>query len=512
MQGGVVTIHTNENELPSCAFQNAINLKTLILPKTCKRVDTRAMIGCENMETLVIGDDMEKFNWDALDDGASLTRMYILAKKKPEITAEFAVWRWLCNNYNPTFDAFYVRPSMYSQYVSDANYTGSSWQRTNNISTGVFEDDESFCAFAAHAAANADDLTNISSVEGWFDQHPGAKDLSQLAYTAIDSLHKATIKPLTQLERIAMPLTLQGIEDGAFADAKHLRSVDMMLCDSTDFVTGLHNGGFSRIGIDTLRTLVYVPEAYGQSDGANIVAGSDEATLHAKAFHLVDSLNYFVPHAFEADRIENTRQLTTSPVPYTFCVPYKLKVPAYARAYQLSERSGSSLIFKEVTGELEAMVPYLLKVVGNKRLRKNSTTLNTAIKQDIPASGGSTYGQQVDAPGYSLRGTFDPISNADASNLGAYILQSDGDWHPVASATDAEKKAEILPYRAFLLPSARHAPERIGMTLEDATDIDTIETIDADGTRRYYDLDGRLLPGKPEKGMYIYNGKTIISK
>ena len=52
------------------------------------------------------------------------------------------------------------------------------------------------------------------------------------------------------------------------------------------------------------------------------------------------------------------------------------------------------------------------------------------------------------------------------------------------------------------------------MTLEDedATDIDSIETIDEDGTRRYYDLNGRELQGKPVKGVYIYKGKTYISK
>ena len=52
------------------------------------------------------------------------------------------------------------------------------------------------------------------------------------------------------------------------------------------------------------------------------------------------------------------------------------------------------------------------------------------------------------------------------------------------------------------------------MTLEDedATDIDSIETIDEDGTRRYYDLNGRELQGKPVMGVYIYKGKTYINK
>ena len=42
------------------------------------------------------------------------------------------------------------------------------------------------------------------------------------------------------------------------------------------------------------------------------------------------------------------------------------------------------------------------------------------------------------------------------------------------------------------------------------TDIDTIRTVDTDGTERYFDLNGRELPGKPESGIYIHNGKKIM--
>jgi hypothetical protein len=37
-----------------------------------------------------------------------------------------------------------------------------------------------------------------------------------------------------------------------------------------------------------------------------------------------------------------------------------------------------------------------------------------------------------------------------------------------------------------------------------------IQTIDADGTSRYFDLQGRLLNGKPLKGLYIENGKKMV--
>ena len=339
------------------------------------------------------------------------------------------------------------------------------------------------------------------------------KDLTPLRFTAIDSLRKATVAKLTKLEKVAMPYTLIGLEDGLFENAKGLRYADFLFCDSTEIVSKLHDGAFKRLGINTDQTLVYVPNTYGESDGTNIVVLQKNG-FKAKAFRMVDSLNYMVPYAFETDKVENSRALPAAAVPYTICVPYKVNVPAYSRAYTLSNRDGNTLVFKEVKGELEAMKPYLLKVVGNKRLRKTSATLNTEIKQTIPANDATTYGHQVDAPGYSLRGTFEAIDNKTADELGAYVLQSDGNWHPVASSTEAEKKASILPFRAYLLQSTRTANMSIGMELEDLDDIDgidTIETIDADGTEHYYDLQGRDLPGKPSKGIYFHNGKKVVA-
>ena len=40
----------------------------------------------------------------------------------------------------------------------------------------------------------------------------------------------------------------------------------------------------------------------------------------------------------------------------------------------------------------------------------------------------------------------------------------------------------------------------------------TLRTIDADGTNRYFDLQGRMLNEKPEKGLYIENGKKVINR
>ncbi|MBP3251492.1 MAG: leucine-rich repeat domain-containing protein [Prevotella sp.] len=523
---------SEDNTFPTYGLLQAYNLKTLILPKSCTKMDLYGLLECEGLEVLVIGDKMEDFNWSALDNDAMLTRLYILSEKKTQMTDQPWVLREFANNYNPTFDGFYVRPSLYQEYLKDQNYT-QNMQRTNLISKGEFEEDESFLAFAAHGAATQDDLANVTDVTGWFQSHPGITDLTPLGYTLIDSLKTADIAPLTSLKKVTLPVTLTVLEDNVFKNATGLRYVDMLMCDSTNVIADVKARGFSRIGIDSLQTLVYLPHTYGTHDGTNLIVAttpgssattpggspSGTATLAAKTFRLVDGKDYCVPYAFTAESVVNSRSLPASAVPYTVCVPYELDVPAYARAYELTDRDGSTLTFTEVAKgtKLQAMTPYLVKVVGNKRLRKMSTTLNTSIAQTIPANGGSTFGQQVDVLGYSLRGTLSAISNAEAAELGAYILQSDGDWHPVVATTPdgspSGTAASVLPFRAYLLPSARNAARSIGMSLvDDTTGIDTIETVDADGTRRYYDLNGRELPGKPAKGMYIYNGKKYVNK
>ena len=492
-----------DNVLPPFALRRAYALKTLILPKTLTKIDTRSLMECEYLETVVIGDDIETINWSAFDDDASLTRMYLLAKKKPAMDVDNFVWRNLCNNYNPTFDAFYVRPSLYNDYVTDQAYTGSSWQRTNNISKGAFEDDESFAAFAVHAAATKDDLTGVTNIDGWFANHTGIKDLTPLRYTLVDSLKAADMKPLIKLERIAMPMTLASIGDSAFADAKNLRWADFMMCDSTVLMTELQNGGLRKKGL-TENTLCYLPAAYGQTDEVNVVVGDTTSVMNCANYRLIDGQDYDVPYKFNAAKVENTRTLAKSEVPYTICLPYSMQIPNGARAYKLSGRSTNELIFTQTFETLEALQPYLLWAADG------DASLNAGTAE-IPASGGMTYGKQHDAPGFSMRGTLNGISNAEAAELGAYTLQQDGKWHPVMADSEAHRAASIVPFRAYLLQNRGAQTRSIGMSLEGTTGIEQLRTIDSDGTERIYDLNGRRLSA-PTKGINIINGKKVISK
>ncbi len=500
----------NDNEFPTYGLLQAYSLKTLILPRTCTKMDHHGLMECEGLEVLVIGDKMQNFQWNALDDVAMLTRLYILAEQKPALKD----WPWILrefeNNYSPTFDAFYVRPSLYEEYLHDENYT-HNLQRTNFISKGDFDEDESFLAFGSHAAATIDDLTTVRSVDGWFDNHPGIKDMSLMAFTAVGELKAADFQKLTQLEKISLPMTLESMEDSLFAKSPNLRYVDMLMCDSTNIISKVSQTGFSKLGIDSLQTLVYVPASYGASDGTNIVVGDPGSTLRAKTFRLIDSRNYCVPYTFETEKVVNTRSLIGKGKAYSAVLPYDVTLDtSKVKAYIPTDREGSVLTFTEVTGgKMDAFMPYVVRLVAKK------ATLNSDEACEIKANTTPliTAENERQMVGYTMRGTLERINNKEAAEMGISMLV-DGKWTPVPADTES---AYIAPFRAYALESggAAGAPLTMQFVDEDGTvtGVDTIRLLDNDGTERYYDLNGRELPDKPtQKGVYIHQGKKVVVK
>lgn len=520
--GGVIRQNASmkDNVMHKHALKRATKLKTLILPRTCKEIEKRAFLLCDNLETVVIGDNTEKIDWTCFDDCSQLAYTYFLCTKKPKITIDSRYW--FDNDYSPTCDAMYVRPSLYREYLDDTDYTTEhgSVKYTNMISKGAFSDDEAFCAFGQHGVSSLNDLVQVKAVDGWFDNHTAIKDLTTLRYTKVGRLKKADFGKLTQLERLAVSLNTDSIEAGAFQNAPNLRFVDFLAVESS-VAEKLKDGGLADLGIDLQKTLAYVPLTYGTTEETNVVFGSEDNGLIAHNYRLYDGWDYTVPYAFQTKTVENSRTLPKSDAPYTVCVPYTMEVPYGCKAYTLSDRDGSQLVFTEIEGQMEAMQPYLVKVFEEGLDAQNpAAKLSSTIAQEIPASGGGTFGQQVDGYGYSLRGTFDIIDNQTAHELSAYVLKSDGRWYLVGNDTEAHRKAYIPAYRAFLLLNGGNSTRAasLDMTLEDnptvieEPEIETIKTVDRDGTEQIFDLSGHKLVRIPERGIYIMNGKKYIKK
>ena len=166
----------------------------------------------------------------------------------------------------------------------------------------------------------------------------------------------------------------------------------------------------------------------------------------------------------------------------------------------------TTITFTEVVSkEMAAFTPYYIVVSGENDVEL-STGSNVTVSLGEPNPW--TVGD------FQLKGTMVEIPNATLydADKPTYLLQSDGKWHKVPNATTP--KAFIGPFRAYFQATNANAARALNMVIEDddATDIQQIRTIDADGTEHYYDMNGRQLNGKPQKGMYIYQGKKFINK
>ena len=194
---------------------------------------------------------------------------------------------------------------------------------------------------------------------------------------------------------------------------------------------------------------------------------------------------------------------------YTCYLPYALTLSnENAKVYKPAETSVeagvTTITFEQVEdNEMEAYKPYYIVVSGSEDVDL-STDAEVTVSTD---TGGSwTVGD------YALKGTTVTIPNSSLYNATypTYILQSDGNWHKVPNN---QPRAYIGPFRAYFQATSTGAP-MLNMVIDngETTAIEQIRTIDADGTERYFDLNGRLLSGKPQKGVYIHNGKKYIQK
>lgn len=194
---------------------------------------------------------------------------------------------------------------------------------------------------------------------------------------------------------------------------------------------------------------------------------------------------------------------------YTSYLPYALTLTnENAKVYYPTSSANvagvTTITFTEVVSkEMAAFTPYYIVVSG-----ENDVNLST--DNEVTVSLNETHPWTVGD--FQFKGTTVEIPNSslyDANNP-TYILQSDGKWHKVP---ENQPKAYIGPFRAYFQATSAGAP-MLNMVINDgeATAIEQIRTIDADGMERYFDLNGRLLPGKPQKGVYIHNGKKYIQK
>ena len=244
-----------------------------------------------------------------------------------------------------------------------------------------------------------------------------------------------------------------------------------------------------------------------------------------------------------------------SPVAATVCLPYDFNIDDYyesgvAKVYQMEyiDATYNQFIFREMPSNmLEAGKPYMVLVNrGEVQFNAVDAKMTSKVAEGIPVYDFADWWWNMKKTDVATwNGTFDSFYGGDNE----YALQDNGVWERLQSTS------WISPFRACLhantsLESASYRQNPNTQVYDDQSteesnakglatrfyqsdadgngevaeipnllyvgDINgnsttairpTIQTIDRDGTRNYFDLQGRRLNGEPDKGIYIENGK-----
>lgn len=336
------------------------------------------------------------------------------------------------------------------------------------------------------------------------------------------------------LTGIIMPQTLMEGEYNAspFKNNTALQYLDMRTCRwrqyrDFEWYTNRSEDASGFFASLPENTLIYLPagDKVQQGYGHNvIIGGTAQGKQGEQSITLTDGVdfcpktNFTAPNGVTNDRIlvpyaeQDGDNVVNTPRGYTVCLPYALtlsdaNVKVYMPSTSAVEAGVTTITFKEVEGgSMDATKPYYVVVSSGTASLSTTASVSFTTTQT-----GGTNSEGISD--YEFKGTLVKIPNAQLYNADkpTYILQSDGKWYQVPSGVEA---AYVGAYRAYFQATAKSGARSISMAFdeESTTAVQRIHTIDADGTERYYDLNGRLLPGKPQKGVYIMNGKKYVNK
>ena len=362
---------------------------------------------------------------------------------------------------------------------------------------------------------------------------PGEKVLYDYAKTRL--IRCATMTSGT----ITVPSSVNKIEAGAFMGCDDLTVVDLRET-TTNWGKVQRNKHDSPFYEASTYTLFVMNEASWVDNNVNyepnvvyLETGAD-SKYHCMVLKISDRLGLNSPVSFGMSSAVYDRKFepavsfnqksdegdfTYQPRGYTLAVPYKpsLRTGQGAKLYRFEkaviEDGVTTVEFVEAPKSdnyytTHASYPYFLVVENGDPFE-----LASAGESTIQIGGG---GSQTENGGYAFASTMTRIDNTDLydANQPKYILQSDGNWHKVPQN---QPKAYVGAFRCYFKAPRTASARALMMNFGDDDQMTGIgqtlvRTIDNDGTQHYYDLNGRRLSDRPQKGIYIYKGKKYSEK
>ena len=333
-----------------------------------------------------------------------------------------------------------------------------------------------------------------------------------------DSLRRVIVSPNSQLY-------LDG-DVGPFAFNSQLEYVDLGDANLTFIDTGM----MSYADAHTLfyfRNECYLDEidrgAFGtRPRDVNVV---NSTTKTCKNFIVYDGNDYFIPHAFTAEKASYDRVFSGTSSK-TLYLPYPTDLPTGMVAYKLVNKDGASpqapgydhsFVFRALPSgtRLEAYHPYLVCVTdGAPHTLPEMHNVEIGVTPDIQTTGQPATSSPST---WIFMGTTEKIENRTASNLNAYNIK-DNVWYKIDKSVSS---GHVAPFRAFVRGiNGASLAKYFALVLEDdentPTAIENIsETENAIKSGKYpiYTIDGKnagndysiLKSGE----IYIVNGKKF---
>ena len=296
--------------------------------------------------------------------------------------------------------------------------------------------------------------------------------------------------------------------------------------------------------------------------GVSLIDDNDDINAEVIEYAKDKKVNVFYDRVLAA---EKNADGTFTPRAYTLCLPYDFRfsdlvAPGKVKFYQLtfSDDYYKQFVFTAVADVAEAGKPYIAVVdMGEVSLNAFDVTMKAEPVTDEASTAVYDYAtwffnEELNKVGQWV-GNFKSITATEADNMNMYCLLDDGSW--VRFTSEDNPDAKLNAFRGYYLAdvaesnaksSARttggqtssifHTMFRNGginsiadgtvhdaLTISFKGDIPTptvtptginpvIQTIEADGTSRYFDLQGRMLNGKPDKGIYINDGRKVMAE
>ena len=262
----------------------------------------------------------------------------------------------------------------------------------------------------------------------------------------------------------------------------------------SDGVTSIDIRDASTIGVDINKffdgknpnTIVYANEYYdrGNNNYANIVVGADGVGT-AKSLELTDAYAFNAPHEFNAESVKLTREVQAGI--NSFVLPFAVTADelgaTQVATYENCNKANKIANF--ITAErVEANTPFLAMGAAETKELSFENKNKDIVATPKPLDDGFV-GVYTKTPANGMYGI-----NKDGK------LQKGGEG------------AYVNAFHAYL-----NVPEVLGVAFNGSTPT-AINGVAADNVAdtAVYDLSGRRVYGKLQKGLYIMNGKKVVVK